>query len=142
MDASTGALLAAIADLASYAQAHPTDVVGIAARRRARTRAEQDWLSAGSPDRPDGTARPATPPARAPVPSDQDGKDWRPVRRLLEVVSITDGGAARLTDGERTGYAPLSLLWLPGTRDAALLEVGEVYSLDLPRWLADEKGWE
>jgi hypothetical protein len=143
MDKRTAALLRSIAELIAHAQAHPTDTVGLGKKRKARASAEHAWLAAGSPDLPSDAPKPTVIPraTREPEP-DSDGKDWTPVRLLLEVITLTDGGAAKCFDGTRLGYAPQKLLWEPGTREPVPnLREDTTIEVDIPAWLAYEKGW-
>lgn len=126
MNPATAALLRAIADLTSYAQAHPTDTAGIARLRQAKGKAEVAWTQAGSPDLPSETPRPAVMPAD--VGRGDDGKDWTrteidvEVKRATEKALLLDGG-----DGEF--WCPRSLL--TGDVDAP----GDVATVTVPRWV-------
>lgn len=104
MNPTTATLLKTISELIVHAQAHPTDNTGIAKMRKARAAAEQSWMAAGTPDLPADTPRPTIIPKETGfVGSDSEhGRDWSPVRVLLEVQSLTEGGAALCSDGTRT----------------------------------------
>lgn len=150
MNPTTATLLKTIAELIVHAQAHPLDNTGIAKMRKARAAAEQAWMAAGSPDLPAFAPRPTIIPKATGVvdrgSESGDDKDWSPVRVLLEVQSLTEGGAALCSDGSKVSYAPIKLLWSPGSRtpliDVGGLEEGTDVTVDIPKWLALEKGWE
>ena len=66
LNPATIALLRALADLTSHAQAHPTDAAGIARLRQAKGKAEVAWTQAGSPHLPSRAPPPPPPPPPPP----------------------------------------------------------------------------
>lgn len=136
MNPLTANFLRAAAALATHAQANPTDVAGLRARREARNRAEAAWAQAGAPDAPPGSPMPTLAPdfvARvAGRHAGEEEKDWARVPALVEVQRVTEK-ALLLRDGRREFWCPRSLL----TSETELI-VGAVADIELPAWvLAD-----
>lgn len=134
MSPETQALLRAVAELASYAQGHPTDSKGIALRTQARNRASVAWTQAGSPDL-EGAPRPAViAPGTGRV--DDAEKDWTPVEVLVEVKRVTEK-AYLLDAGEALG--PSGTFWCPKAvireADPTFPDVGDVATMSVPRWV-------
>lgn len=139
MSPETGALLRAVAALMVEAQRDPSSKA-LAGLRAARGRAEGAWMAARCPDLPAGTPAPTAPPPQRDTPKHGEGKDWRPITLTLEVGRRTTGGGIFVATGEEQVCVPASLLWEVGLRQAAEIEEGDVVEVDMPRWLADEKG--
>ena len=148
MHPTTAALLASISALREHARVAPTDKAALDRLRKVRVQAEHDWGAAGEPDSPRGP-RVSGPPLPVPGvtsarPGEDhpgEGKDWNPVVVTLDILRLTDGGAAQCSDGIRTVHAPVALLWEPGTREPANLVAGDCLEVAVPRWLAVEKEW-
>lgn len=134
MSPETQKVLRTIADLAEYAQAHPTDSKGIQFRTVARNKAAMAWTQAGSPDL-QGTKPLVVQPGTGRVDARDEQKDWTPVRVLVEVKRTTEK-ALLLDDGDGHAFwCPRSLI---GADDDDLREVGDVGTASLPRWVLPE----
>jgi hypothetical protein len=128
MSPATAALLRAVADLASYAQGHPTDSAGIRGRAQARSRAEAAWVQAGSPDLSGETPRPAVMPAG--VGRVEEEKDWTPTSMVVEVKRVTER-ALLLDAGDGEFWCPRSLVRADEDIDAG----GDIGAVTVPRWV-------
>lgn len=125
MAPETATLLRAVADLASYAQGHPTDSTGIRLRAQGRSRAEAAWVAAGSPDLTNAPRPAVIPKGTGHVDED---KDWTPVSILVEVKRATDK-ALLLDAGDGGFWCPRSIV----TGD--LDREGDIDTATLPRWV-------
>lgn len=129
MSPETQRVLRAIAELAEYAQAHPTDAKGIQIRTQARNKAAMAWTQAGSPDY-DGTKPLVVQPGTGrSEPKDED-KDWTRVRVLVEVKRTTEK-ALLLDQSDEPFWCPRSLI----DAEDDDLQVGDVGTVSLPRWV-------
>jgi len=145
MDPTTQTLLQAVAALARHAQARPTDTGGLRGLRRERAAAEAAWLAAGCPDLVDDKEAPMAPAAAHPATSTRRtsaGPDrHRPMLIVVDVIRLTERGAL-LDDGRTRAWVPRSFVIKPGTNEFADLVVGDMTEVQIPFWLADEKGLE
>jgi hypothetical protein len=132
MNPATEHLLRAVAAVASYAQAHPTDGPKIRLLKVAQGKAEATWIASGSPDLPDGP-RPAIIPAarRTGVAVADEDKDWTRVRVLAEVKRMSER-AYLLDQGDGAFWCPKALLF---ESDVDFPEVGDVVTAEIPRWV-------
>ena len=147
---STRRLLKAIAGLAAYAQARPTDSDGIRIWRKKRAAAEKEWFGAGCPNI-EFTARDLKPQPQ-PQPQHPRADAWK--RRqgasksnyvmLAVVVRAVTKKALLVSDG--TPEAEPS--WLPRQfcRDPQNVgaqvnpDRGDTVEIAVPRWLAEKEG--